>query len=49
MAGFDFSLEPSNYCSDDEMSDEVTEFKNSKKEVEEFNKTLINPLGDKKD
>ena len=24
----------------------MTEFKNSKKEVEEFNKTLINPLGD---
>ena len=46
FAGFDFSQEPCNCCSDDEICSEVTEFKDSKKEVEEFSKTLINPQGD---
>ena len=46
FAGFDFSQEPSNYYSDDEICNEVTDFKDSKKQVEEFNKTLINPQGD---
>ena len=46
FAGFDFSQEPSNYCSGDEICNEVTEFKVSKKTVEEFNKTLMNPQGD---
>ena len=46
FAGFDFSQEPSNYCSHGEICNEVTEFKDSKKKVEEFNKTLINPPGD---
>ena len=31
FAGFDFSQEPSNYCSDGEICNEVTEFKDSKK------------------
>ena len=31
FAGFDFSQEPSNYCSDDETCNEMTEFKDSKK------------------
>ena len=47
FAGFDFSQEPSNYYSDDEICNEVTELKVSKKKVEEFNKTLLNPEGDK--
>ena len=47
FAGFDFSQKPSNYCFDNEICNEVTEFKDSKKKVEEFNKTLINPQGDK--
>ena len=47
FAGFDFSQEPSNYCSDDEICNEVTELKVSKKKVEELNKTLLNPEGDK--
>ena len=47
FAGFDFSQEPSNYSSDDEICNEVTELKVSKKKVEEFNKALINPEGDK--
>ena len=46
FAGFDFSTEPNNYCSDAEVCNEVTEFNDSKKKVEEFNKTLINPQGD---
>ena len=47
FAGFDFSQEPSNYCSDDKICNEVTELKVSKKKVEELNKTLLNPEGDK--
>ena len=31
--GFDFSQEPSNYCSDDEICNEVTEFKDSTKRL----------------
>ena len=31
FAGFDFSQEPSNYYSDDEICNEVTDFKDSKK------------------
>ena len=31
LAGFHFSHEPSNYCSDDEICNEMTEFKDSKK------------------
>ena len=31
FVGLDFSQEPSNYCSDDEICNEVTEFKDSKK------------------
>ena len=34
FSGFDFSQEPSNYCSDDEICDEVIEFK------KEFNKNF---------
>ena len=45
FAGFDFSQEPSNYCSDDKICNEVNECKDSKKKVEKFNKTLINPQG----
>ena len=33
FAGFDFSQEPSNYYSDDEICNEVTEFKDSKKRL----------------
>ena len=33
-------------CSDGEICNKVSEFKDSKKTVEEFNKTLINPQGD---
>ena len=33
FAGFDFSREPSNYCSDDKICNEVTEFKYSKKRL----------------
>ena len=33
FAGFDLSQEPSNYCSDDEICNEVTEFKDSKKRL----------------
>ena len=46
FVGFDFSQESSNYCSDGEICNEGTEFKDSKQKVEEFNKTLINPQGD---
>ena len=31
FVGFDFSQEPNNYCSDDEICNEVTDFKDSKK------------------
>ena len=31
FAGFDFSQEPSNYCSDDKICNEVNECKDSKK------------------
>ena len=31
FAGFDFSQEPNNYCSYDEICNEVTEFKDAKK------------------
>ena len=33
FAGFDFSQEPSNYFSDDEICNEVAEFKDSKKRL----------------
>ena len=33
FAGFYFSQEPSNYCYDDEICNEVTEFKDSKKRL----------------
>ena len=33
FAGFDFSQEPSSYCSDDDICNEVTEFKGSKKRL----------------
>ena len=33
FAGFYFSQEPSNYCSDDEICNEVTELKDSKKRL----------------
>ena len=46
FVGFDFSQEPSDYCSDNEICNEVIEFKDSKKKVKEFDKTLINPQGD---
>ena len=42
FTGFDFSQEPSSYCSDGEICNKVSEFKDSKKMVEKFNKTLIN-------
>ena len=48
FAGFDFSREPNNYCSDDNICDEVIdEFKDSKKKVDKFKKILINPQGSK--
>ena len=42
FTGFDFSQESSSYCSDGEICNKVSEFKDSKKMVEKFNKTLIN-------
>ena len=46
FTGFDFSQEPSSYCSDGEICNKVSEFKDSKKMVEKFNKTLIKSQGD---
>ena len=46
FADFDFSQGPNSYCSDDDICDEmIDEFKDSKKKVDEFKKTLIKPQG----
>ena len=48
LSGFDFSQEVTNYYSDDNKIEEavVDNFKDSKKKVDEFKKTLVNPHGD---
>ena len=47
LSGFDFSQEATNYCSDNEIEEEVVDnFKDSKKKVDKFKKTLVNPHGD---
>ena len=48
LFGFDFSQEATDYYSDDDEIEEavVNNFKDSKKKVDEFQKTLVNPHGD---
>ena len=48
LSGFDFSQEATNYYSDNNEIEEelVDNFKDSKKKVDEFKKTLVNPHGD---
>ena len=47
LSGFDFFEEGTNYYSDNEIEEEVVNnFKDSKKKVDEFKKTLVNPHGD---
>ena len=48
LSGFDFSQEVTNYYSDDDEIQEavVDSFKDSKKKVDEFKKTLVNPHRD---
>ena len=47
LSGFDFSQEATNYYSENEIEEEVIDnFKNSKKTIDEFKKTLVNPHGD---
>ena len=44
LSGFDFPQEATNYCSDNEIEEEVVDnFKDSKKKVDKFN---FNPHGD---
>ena len=46
LSGFDFSQEVTNYYSDNEIEEEVVDdFKDSKKKVDEFKETLVNPHG----
>ena len=46
FSGFDYNQEANNYCNDDdELFDEIDEFKDFKSRVEKFKKTLINPQG----
>ena len=46
LSCFDFSQEATNYCSDNEFEEAVVgNFKDSKKKVDEFKKTLVNPHG----
>ena len=48
LSGFDFSQEATNYYSDDDEIQEavVDSFKDSKKKVDEFKKTLVSPHRD---
>ena len=47
LSGFDFSQEATNYCSNNEIEEAVIDnFKGSKKKVDEFKKTLVNPHRD---
>ena len=45
FSDFDYNQEANNYCNDDELFDEIDEFKDFKFRVEKFKKTLINPQG----
>ena len=48
LSGFDFSQQATNYYSDDDEIEEVVvdNFKDLKKNVDEFKKPLVNPHGD---
>ena len=47
LSGFDFPQEATNYCSDNEIEEEVVDnFKDAEKKVDKFKKTLVNPHGD---
>ena len=46
LSDFNFSQEAANYCSDNEIEEEVHNFRDYKKKVHDFKKTLVNPHGD---
>ena len=46
LSGFDFSWEAANYCSDNETEEVVDNFRDYKKKVDDFKKTLVNLRGD---
>ena len=46
LSGFNFSEEAANYCSDNEVEEEVHNSRDYKKKVHDFKKTLVNPHGD---